>query len=207
MRSLRIATLNPRRPSTIRAVIPSYRLLIRSQSNTPVGSQEPPPSRSKSESQQLVQDKKSAQQNRTSIDRQSYEYSGSATDDAAAAQSSSYDPSKTNNPHESIAHATEETHNTLEVSPANREVSASTSEVEGISTSDGKQVTETQTQTQTSIGKSDHTKSSKSTLSATSQKKKIFAGSDKRKEARPGAETDEVELAKGKAPIHRAGPR
>ncbi|ETI23893.1 hypothetical protein G647_05700 [Cladophialophora carrionii CBS 160.54] len=148
------STLLLRRPqSTVPISRPSTQPTSQSQNET-----EPEP---QSRSQQDIQSKRNAQQARTTIDRQSYEYTNSGTDDAVAAQDTSYTPNtgSTSNPGEAIAQAAEElqqqsqppvstaatsTHsqaqaqsqagvkfNPLEVSPANTAISSTTSEYEG----------------------------------------------------------------------------
>ncbi|EXJ62244.1 hypothetical protein A1O7_02677 [Cladophialophora yegresii CBS 114405] len=220
-----------RRPrSTVVAPPPSTQPTTQSQNET-----EPEP---QSQSQQDIQSKRNAQQTRTTIDRQSYEYTNSGTDDAVAAQATSYTPNtgSTSNPGEAIAQAAEElqevsqphisttstaTHaqarsqagvkfNPLEVSPANTEISGTTSDYEGggstVVTHDGEHIQGAPPKTYMGSTTRKSKSKSASVVSKTSEKK-VFAGKDTRKDVRPGAEQREVEEAKGRGPIIRPGPR
>jgi hypothetical protein len=175
-----------------------------------------------SQSQRDIQSKRAAQQTRTTIDRQSTEYTNSGTDDAVAAQQTSYTPNtgSTSNPGKAIAQAAEEAQqqqvetqadlniNPLELSPANTALSSTTSAYEegsSISVARGRGgEAPPRTYMGTTTQKS---KSAQSTISRTSETKKVFAGSDTRKDVRPGAEQRELEERKGKGPVLRPGPR
>ncbi|OQU98695.1 hypothetical protein CLAIMM_04440 [Cladophialophora immunda] len=198
-----------------------------------------PQSTSTTQCQQDIQSNRSAQQDRTRIDRQPTEYSKSGTDDAVAAQAVSFSPdsSATADPAESIAQAAEQISdltnastagtsnarptppraapfNPLEVSPANVEISSTTSELEGAATvrdADGVVPSQSRTYVGTTTQKSKST-----TVAATSTgapRKKVFAGTDTRKDAMPGgAAQDEAQGAGagtggGKGPIIRPGSR
>ncbi|KIW70581.1 hypothetical protein PV04_02837 [Phialophora macrospora] len=191
---------------------------------------EPPPEpeaqrEPQSRAQRDIQSKRTAQLSRTFIDRQSTEYTSSGTDDAVAAQQVSYTPNtgSTSNPSEAIPQAAEEAQqqhqahpradlnfNPLENSPANTSLSRTTSYEEGSSISvsaDGDQLP-TPAAPKTYMGTTTQkSKSAQSTISRTSEKKKVFAGSDTRKNVRPGAEQRELEQQKGKGPVMRPGPR
>ncbi|KIW90089.1 uncharacterized protein Z519_09520 [Cladophialophora bantiana CBS 173.52] len=176
--------------------------------------------------QQDIQSNRSAQQDRTRIDRQPTEYSKSGTDDAVASQAVSFSPDSTStaDPAESIAQAAEQIQNLtasttgtsnvsptppqnapfnpLEVSPANVEISSTTSEIEGVArTAQGG----VQEQSKTYVGTT--TQKSKSTrATATTEEKGVFAGSDKRKDGMPGAAV-RGEVEGGRGPIFRPGSR
>jgi hypothetical protein len=106
--------------------------------------------------------------------------------------------------------------NPLELSPANTALSSTTSAYEEGSSvsvahgrgSGGEAPPKTYMGTTTQKSKSKSTSNSaQSTLSRTSETKKVFAGSDTRKDVRPGAEQRELEQRKGKGPVLRPGPR
>jgi len=108
---------------------------------TPVSSQSSPSRLYTSKASQAEQtadstrhivDKKLAQQSRHNIDRQSDETSKSGTDDAVAAQSTlSFDPDRSGDPEQVRRETARSNSNPLEASPANREMSTGTVEVEG----------------------------------------------------------------------------
>ena len=226
MKTLRILKSSLRTVSIPRTTLIPAQPSIRRQSNSPnPPSQNPPQPKSQSEAQTLIQEKRAAQQNRTAIDRQSYEYSNSGTDDAVASQPSSYAPT---NPQDAIAHAAEELQNIsvtttansnqspapppnagfnpLEVSPANVEVSGTTSEREGSAGAGcvphGEQIP---SQTKAYMGSA--TMKSKTKVSTTSEKVKVTAGADLRREARPGAEQFEMEEERTMGRSPRPGKR
>ncbi|OAL29269.1 hypothetical protein AYO22_02163 [Fonsecaea multimorphosa] len=184
-------------------------------------------STSSSQCQQDIQSNRSAQQDRTRIDRQPTEYSKSGTDDAVAAQAVSFSPDSgsTSDPSEAIAQAAEQIQNLsrdrtgtsnaaptpaqnapfnpLEVSPANVKISSTTSELEGASMvrgADGRVPSQSKTYVGTTTQKSKSTSTTTTTATTDAsqqqppgqQRKKVFAGTDTRKDAMPGG---------GKGPI------
>ncbi|KIW81620.1 hypothetical protein Z517_04646 [Fonsecaea pedrosoi CBS 271.37] len=203
-------------------------------------------SASTTQCQQDIQSQRSAQQDRTRIDRQPSEYSKSGTDDAVASQPVSFSPDSTAtaDPARSIAQAaagqqvqiqnstsaaTKTTttgtsneaptppsnapFNPLEVSPANVEISSTTSETEGATA-----VVRDAQKSRTYVGTTTQKSKSKSTTSTTAAKR-VFAGTDTRKDAMPGGAAQEgVEgtatsagtspaRVGGKGPIIRPGSR
>ncbi|KAK4944341.1 hypothetical protein LTR10_016227 [Elasticomyces elasticus] len=93
------------------------------------------------ESTESSEQKKQAQQNRHKIDRQSYEYSQSGTDDAVASQSVAFE-NKSTDP-EALREASGKENNwsnPLHASPANQSMSAQTVEVRGDETTPTKSV-------------------------------------------------------------------
>ena len=161
-----------------------------------------------------MQDKYAAQQDRTLIDRQSDEYAHSGTDDAVAAQPGSYTPSS---PQDAVAEAAEEMQsisaaatetlvtNTspLEASPANAELSGTVSEIEGTTGSGRAQAPP---QYKTSVGNMQKSQSAVR-VSDKIEKKKVFAGTDKRKDVMPGRETTEFQQDRGAGQTVQPGRR
>ncbi|OAP65156.1 hypothetical protein AYL99_01128 [Fonsecaea erecta] len=96
--------------------------------------------------------------------------------------------------------------NPLEVSPANVEISSTTSEIEGAATVQGDAIPHASSQSRTYVGtttqksKSTTTTATATTTNATDAppRKKVFAGTDTRKDAMPGG---------GRGPIIRPGAR
>lgn len=114
-----------------------------------------------------------AQENVKHIDTQTSEYSKSGSDDAVAAmQTTSFDPSEPTDPEESKERLSKHSsNNPLEISPANRTISDTTSEIEGGSTDKRK------TGGSTYAGDS----SRKSKPSELLDEKKVGSGFDRRK--------------------------
>ncbi|KAI1615681.1 hypothetical protein EDD36DRAFT_433396 [Exophiala viscosa] len=123
------------------------------------------------ESTESSVDKKQAQQNRHKIDRQSYEYSQSGTDDAVASQSISFE-NKSTDP-EALRKASGKENdwsNPLDASPANQSMSAQTVEVRGDETTPTNSVTK-----EKGMSRSESTTKS----GKPGAEKQVFAGSTK----------------------------
>ncbi|KAK5191726.1 hypothetical protein LTR99_008545 [Exophiala xenobiotica] len=114
-------------------------------------------------------DKRSAQQNRHNIDRQSDEVSLSGTDDAVAAQTLSFDH-ETTDPEENRTESGKRNsyNNPLEASPANRSMSEGTADAKG--GVDTKQVTKE---------KATYSNDARTKSADAGSGKKVFAGSTK----------------------------
>ncbi|OAL40005.1 hypothetical protein AYO20_00918 [Fonsecaea nubica] len=225
----------------------SIRYQSSSSSTTSPSSTPAATSASTTQCQQDIQSQRSAQQDRTRIDRQPSEYSKSGTDDAVASQPVSFSPDSTAtaDPARSIAQAaagqqiqtqnsttaatttttttgtsneaptppSNAPFNPLEVSPANVEISSTTSETEGATA-----VVRDAQKSRTYVGTTTQKSKSKSTT-ATTAAKRVFAGTDTRKDAMPGGAAQEgvdstatgagTSPARpgGKGPIIRPGSR
>lgn len=118
--------------------------------------------------------KKLAQDDRNKIDGQTTEYSQSGTDNAVAAQNISFEPSQSKDPRDAISNAggPSTLSNPLEVSPADPDLSTTTSEAQ--TAIDQKT---TMSQSRTYYGPSGKSKTTVSTI----EKKKVHKGFDRRK--------------------------